>query len=271
VGTLIAAKAEGNPFFVEEVTRSLLEDGALRRENGRVVLARDPSDIAVPDSIQDVLVARLDRLADDSRRAIQVASVIGREFALRLLERITEAGERVRTQVEELRTLELIYEKAAHPELAYMFKHALTHDVAYESVLHDRRRGLHRTIGLAIEELYADRLAEFYETLAHHFGRAEEWERALHYHERAVTKAADGFANRAVIAHCRQALAIADRLAPPVPDDRRRVLEERLALACFYVGEFESSGDAYVRAAERSAVLEVRAVNLGLASLSLFW
>ena len=102
-----------------------------------------------PTRIQDVLIARLDRLADDARRAIQVASVIGREFALRLLERITEAGEHVRTQVEELRALELIYEKAAHPELAYMFKHALTHDVAYESVLaraparaapHDRAR-----------------------------------------------------------------------------------------------------------------------------------
>ena len=105
VSALIAAKAEGNPFFVEEVTRSLLEDGTLRRDNGRVVLAHEAGAIAVPDSIQDVLAARLDRLADDARQAIQVASVIGREFALRLLERITEAGEHVRTHVEELRTL----------------------------------------------------------------------------------------------------------------------------------------------------------------------
>src|SRR5262249_21914523 len=173
------------------------------------------------------------------------ASVIGREFALRLLERITETGERVRTHVEELRALELIYEKAAHPELAYMFKHALTHDVAYETVLQDRRRALHRTIGLAIEELYADRLAEFYETLAHHFGRAEDWERALDYHERAAAKAAGSFANRAVVVHCREALAIAERLGAGVPDDRRRALEEQLALACFYVNDFELSGEAY--------------------------
>jgi predicted ATPase len=194
---IIAAKAEGNPFFVEEVTRSLLEDGSLRRENGRVVLARDLAEVAVPDTIQDVLSARIDRLADDARCAIQVAAVIGREFALRLLERITEAGAGVRTHVEELRALELIYEKVAHPELAFMFKHALTHDVAYESVLDERRRQLHRTIGLAIEELYADRLAELYETLAHHFERAEEWARALEYHERAADKAAGNFANRA--------------------------------------------------------------------------
>ncbi len=271
VRALIAAKAEGNPFFVEELTRSLLEDGTLRRENGRVELTRDVADVAVPGTIQDVLAARLDRLADDARHAIQVASVIGREFALRLLERITEAGERVRTHVDELRALELIYEKATHPELAYMFKHALTHDVAYESVLRDRRRALHRTIGLAIEELYADRLAEFYETLAHHFDRAEEWDRALAYHERAAEKAAESFANRAVIAHARQALAIADRLGDAVPDDRRRALEERLGLATFYVNEFVASGEAFGRAADRSADPATRGMNLFASGFSHFW
>ena len=92
----------------------------------------------------------------------------------------------------------------------------------------ERRRELHRTIGLAIEELYADRLAEFYETLAHHFERAEEWERALDYHERAAAKAADSFANLAVIAHCRQALAIADRLGAAVPPPAAGALEEQL-------------------------------------------
>jgi DNA-binding NtrC family response regulator/tetratricopeptide (TPR) repeat protein len=271
VGSLIAAKAEGNPFFVEEVTRSLLEDGTLQRENGRVVLARDLEQISVPDSIHDVLIARLDRLADDARRAIQVASVIGREFALRLLERITETGERVRTHVEELRALELIYEKATHPELAYMFKHALTHDVAYESVLRDRRRALHGTVGEAIEELYADRLAEFYETLAYHFGRAEAWERALHYHELAADKAAESFANRAVVAHCQQALAIAERLGAAVSQERRQRLEERLALACFYLSDFADAGDAFARAAERSADLEARGIDLSMSGLSLFW
>src|SRR5262249_39333544 len=250
---IIAAKAEGNPFFVEEVTRSLLEDGSLRRENGRVVLARDLAEVAVPDTIHDVLSARIDRLADDARRAIQVAAVIGREFALRLLERITDAGTGVRTQVEELRALELIYEKVAHPELAFMFKHALTHDVAYESVLDDRRRQLHRTIALAIEELYADRLAELFETLAHHFERAGEWERALDYHERAADKAAGNFANRAVIDHCHRALAIAGRLGDRVPAERSRALEERLGAACFYVSEFSLSADSFERAARRSS------------------
>src|SRR5690606_25839252 len=246
---LVARKAEGNPFFVEEVTRSLLEDGSLRAEGSRVVLTRELADISIPDTVQDVLTARLDRLADEARRAIQVASVIGREFALRLLERISDAGARLQSQLEELRAVELIYEKALHPELAYMFKHALTHDVAYRSVAQERRRALHRTIGLAIEELYADRLEEYYETLAHHFSRAEEWDRALDYHDRAVAKAAERHATRAVVQHCREALAIADRLGDRVPPEVRERLEEALSLASFYLSDFAGSAAAAERAA----------------------
>jgi class 3 adenylate cyclase len=132
---LIAGKAEGNPFFIEELTRSLVEDGTLRIEDGRAELAQEASEISVPDTIQELLMARIDRLEEEPKRAIQIASVIGREFALRLLERLIEAGDRLTGVVHDLRSLELIYEKASHPELAFMFKHALTHDVAYESVL----------------------------------------------------------------------------------------------------------------------------------------
>jgi tetratricopeptide (TPR) repeat protein len=268
---MIATKAEGNPFFVEELTRSLIEEGALRREGGRVVLARDPADITVPDTIQDVLLARIDRLAEESRRAIQVASVIGREFALRLLAKIAEAGEHVRTQVEELRGLELIYEKSLHPELAYMFKHALTHDVAYESVFQERRTTLHRTIGLAIEELYADRLAEHYETLAYHFSRGEDWKKALLYHQRSAEKAAENYANRAVIDHCRRALRIADRLGDEVPPEARRSLNEHLGRACFCLSEFTASAEAYEEAVAHSGDSRTRARHLGEAALSRFW
>ncbi|HVN83547.1 MAG TPA: sigma 54-interacting transcriptional regulator [Candidatus Binatia bacterium] len=269
--TLIAQKAEGNPFFVEELTKSLLEEGALQRTNDTVILARDLADIAVPDTVQDVLIARIDRLAEESRRAIQVASVIGREFALRLLARISEVGDGIRTQVDELRGLELIYEKALHPELAYMFKHALTHDVAYESVLRDRRTALHRMIGSAIEELYADRLAEHYETLALHFSRGQDWERALHYHELSAEKAAETHANRAAADHCRQALAIADRLGNAVPDETRRRLNERLGRACFYLSEYAASGAAYEEAAARSADPDHHALHLAAAGFSHVW
>jgi DNA-binding NtrC family response regulator/tetratricopeptide (TPR) repeat protein len=271
VRALVADKAEGNPFFVEELTRWLLEDGSLRREDDALVLTRELPAAAVPGTIQDLLVARIDRLATESRQAIQVASVIGREFVLRLLARITDAGDSVRSHVEELRGLELIYEKAMHPELAYMFKHALTHDVAYQSVGADRRRGLHQAIGLAIEDLYADRLAEHYETLAHHFAQGGDWARALAYHERSADKAAEHHANRAVVEHCRQALAIATPLGDAVSADRLRGLYERMARANFYLSEFAASAAAYEDAAACSTDAETRAIHTAWAGFSHIW
>jgi tetratricopeptide (TPR) repeat protein len=268
---LIAGKAEGNPFFIEEVMKSLLEEGVLRLENGGVEVVRDVKDISVPDSIQDVLMARLDRLAEEPKRAIQVASVIGREFAVQLLERISESGDQVPTVVGELRALELITQMAAHPELAFMFKHALTHEVAYESILLKRRRALHRVVATAIEDLYGDRLAEHYEALAHHFSLGEDWERAFRYHECASRKALDAYANHSAAEHCRQALAIADRLGDGVSDDQRRQLDECLGQACYCVSSFGASGEAYVDAADHSDDPALRARNLGRASYSFLW
>ena len=272
--SLIARKAEGNPFFVEEVTKSLLEDGSLARHAGGEIVARDVTELIVPDTIQDVLLARIDRLPDEARRAIQVASVIGREFVLRLLARIVEGGNEVRGLVDELRTLELVYEKATHPELAYMFKHALTHDVAYESIVPERRRMLHCTIGEAIEELYADRLAEHYETLAYHFTESEEWTRAFDYHEHAAAKAASTHANRAVVAHCRAAAEIAARredVATPEMQRRLRYLAERHGLAALQTSEFADSGAAFERAATLATTPNGQAVALANAAVGYFW
>ncbi len=268
---LIAQKAEGNPFFVEEVTKSLHEEGALRVVDGRVELTRDLAQISVPDSIQDVLMARIDRLPEEPKRAIQVASVIGREFALRLLQRISEVGERVQGVVSELRSLELVYEMAADPELSFRFKHALTCDVAYESILHQRRRELHILIGTTIEDLYQDRLPEHYETLAHHFGKGEDWDRALLYHERAAEKATEAFANHSARKHCHDALAIVERLERAVSNERLRRLEEMLGTACLYLSEFVASGDAFIRAAAASEQPTDRGVNFGKASYWYLW
>jgi tetratricopeptide (TPR) repeat protein len=268
---LIANKAEGNPLFVEEVVRSLVEEEIVGIESGVPYLARDLGGINVPDRIQDVLMARLDRLPEGPKHAIQIASVIGREFALRLLERITEAGDQLGEIVGELRALELIYEKASHPELAYMFKHALTHDVAYESVLVQRRKTLHRIVGTAIEELYPDRIQEHYEALAHHFGKAEDWERALHYHELASEKSQAAYANRAAADHCRSAMTIADRLGESVSQQRRGALAQRLAASCWLLSEFQASAEAFQRAAACADSASERALLLGKAAFSALW
>jgi class 3 adenylate cyclase/tetratricopeptide (TPR) repeat protein len=205
---LIVGKAEGNPFFVEEVVKSLREIGALRREGDRYIVSRRPDDIVVPDKIQDIIMARIDRLAEAPKKTVQLASVIGREFTRRLLDRISEIRERTEDVLRELKATELIYEKSLFPELAYMFKHALTHEVAYNSLLVQRRKELHRIVGLAIEELYADRLVEHYEVLAHHFSKAEQRAKALEYLVKAGDKASAAFANREAVSLYEQALEL---------------------------------------------------------------
>ncbi len=246
IRTLIINKAEGNPFFIEEVAKSLVEIGALHRTPDGYRLGRPVSEIVIPNSIQDVIMARIDRLGDEPKRAIQIASVIGREFAVRLLQRASELGEGVNALVGELRALELIYEKAGVPELAYMFKHALTHDVAYESLLLQRRKQLHRTIGLAVEELYADRLAEYWETLAHHFYRGEDWPRAFEYLVKAGDKARATFTNSEAVCFYERALEAAAHV--DLDPNRRATVLEAKGQAHFAVSDFPRAIEAYRQA-----------------------
>jgi len=210
VRRLILGKAEGNPLFVEELARALVEDGTLRRENGGYGLTRPLSDLVIPGTIQGVIMARIDRLPEASKSALQIASVIGREFTARLVQRVAALERDAPKALGDLRAVELIYEKSVYPELAYMFKHALTHDVAYESLLRQRRRALHSRVGEVIEELYSDRLVEFYETLAWHYTRAEIWGKAADYHLRASGKARSQFSFEVAATHAGDAIAILD-------------------------------------------------------------
>ncbi|MDP9325078.1 MAG: AAA family ATPase, partial [Candidatus Dormibacteraeota bacterium] len=202
---LVAAKGEGNPFYVEEVTKSLLESGVLRRTDGASELAAVEG-LSVPATIQEVILARIDRLQPAAREALQLASVVGREFTKVLLERISSADIELNPVLSQLKGLDLIYEMTHQPDLAYMFKHALTHEVAYSTLLLQRRRELHALIGLAVEELFGDRLVEHYETLAHHFVEAEDWPRATGYLQKAGDKAAAAYANQDALDYYARAL-----------------------------------------------------------------
>ncbi len=182
---LIAERSDGNPFFIEELAKSIREMGAAGQgTNGSLAEA-------VPATLQQVIMARIDRLDEEGKHALQIASVIGREFAMRIFDRVRDWQGDSQSSLEKLRSLELIYEKTVHPELAYMFKHALTHDVAYGTLLRAQRRDIHRRVAALIEEIYAERLPEFYETLAYHYEQGEMPERAAHYAllsgERAVS------------------------------------------------------------------------------------
>jgi len=241
---LVAARAEGNPFYVEELVKSLEEAGAVRRVGGRLELTRPLDDAVVPGTVQDVIAARIDRLAEAPKRTLQLAAVIGREFTRRLVDRLADVRERSDALLRELTGLELILERRLFPELAYMFKHALTQDVAYGSLLVERRKQLHGLIGHAIEELYADRLPEHYEMLAHHFSRAEAWERALDYLLKAAEKAARAFGLRQAVDLHGQALEAAARLGGRVPASTLIAIHRARADHLLGVGDFGRSREA---------------------------
>ncbi len=209
---LLSAKADGNPFFVEELIKSLIETGALQEQNGRYQATEKLSGIHVPDTVQDVIMGRIDRLEAAPRTALQLASVIGREFPVRLLETISDSQEPLVQSIQKLKNLELIYERSIFPEHTCIFKHALTQDVAYQSLLIQRRKELHCLVAAAIEELYASRLPEFYGLLAYHYERGEEWERALDYLVQTAESSHRVASYREEAALLGQAMAIAARL-----------------------------------------------------------
>ena len=204
--TALMEKAEGVPLFIEEVTKTLLDLGVLQRENGAYRLVKSLSEVHVPDTIQGIIMARLDRLGEDGKRTVQLASVIGRQFLVRLLARIAGLSDRLEGLLRELQALEIIYEQGLLPEPAYIFKHAVIQDVAYNSLLIQRRKALHRAVGEAIEELYQDRLEEHYTELAHHFSQGEVWDKAFTYCRQAGEKAMARSAHREAVGSFEQAL-----------------------------------------------------------------
>jgi tetratricopeptide (TPR) repeat protein len=204
--TTLMAKAEGVPLFIEEVTKTLLDLGILRRENGTYHLVKSLSEVSVPETIQGIIMARLDRLGDEGKRTVQLASVIGRQFLVRLLARVAGLSERLEGLLRELQALEIIYEQGLVPEPAYIFKHAVIQDVAYNSLLVQRRKALHRAVGEAIEELYPDRLEEHYTELAHHFSQGEIWDKACFYWRHAGARVFARSALREAMACFEQAL-----------------------------------------------------------------
>ena len=195
VSQFILTKAEGNPLFLEELARAAVDRRAL-----------EPGS-PLPETIQDVLSARIDGLGDGLKRLLQDAAVLGREVSLRLLEATVEHPEGLEESLRELTQQEFLYERAGGPERMYVFKHALAQDVAYASLLERRRHAAHLRAGRALESLYANRIDEVVELLAHHFGRSAEAEKAVDYAILAAEKAQRRWANSEALAHFGSALS----------------------------------------------------------------
>jgi class 3 adenylate cyclase/tetratricopeptide (TPR) repeat protein len=244
----IVAKTGGNPFFVEEVVRELLDRGDIHRKGDQYICDKPIDNLEIPNTVHGVLSARMDRLNEDLKRTMQVASVIGRDFAFRLLKSIMELGDELRTHLTNLVGLEVLYEKSLYPELEYIFKHALTQEVAYESLLKQRRREVHGRIAQAIEELYADNLEPHCELLAHHWELSAEPGRSIEYLVRAGEKSNSTQAAATAVEFFTRAsnqMQKSDRA--PEPQLMLRILSGR-AGALHGIGSIEESFGDYQKA-----------------------
>jgi class 3 adenylate cyclase/tetratricopeptide (TPR) repeat protein len=238
----ILRRTEGNPFFIEEVIRSLISDGVLVRgaAAGEWRLTRAADSLQLPDTLQGLILARIDRLDEDAKQALKLASVIGRSFFDRVLAAISEPGAALAGQLAALEQAELVRDKQRDPEPEHIFKHALVQEAAYGSMLAESRRAVHRHVAQAFETLFADRLDEFTSLLAHHYTSAEDWDKAQAYLFKAGDQAGRMAADAEALEHFRQAEAAylkvyGDRLAP-LP---RAALARKVGAALYGTGQYE--------------------------------
>ena len=269
---LIYDRSDGNPFFVEEIIRTLIDNHILVRNTGgagwRMTAGIDPSTVIVPDNLQSLLMARIDRLDEAARQTLQVASVIGRRFMRRILAALAEPTLAIDWQLDTLQRTELIHQAALVPELEFMFRHSLTHEATYGTILLKSRRDFHRRVGEAIEQLFSTRLEEFYAVLAHHFHEARD-PRAFRYSILAGDAAFHLYALSEALHHYDRAVMLAQGDAGALPEDlihlylrrgRSLELQNGYAPALANYGELQDLATARDDARMELAALQARAI-----------
>ncbi|MEJ2222304.1 MAG: adenylate/guanylate cyclase domain-containing protein [Desulfobacterales bacterium] len=230
---LILDKAEGIPFFIEEFIRSLKELEIIEKRGNRYCLAKDIQDLKLPSTIQDVIMARVDSLPGGAKEVLQTGATIEREFSYELIKQVTGLSEKeLMSNLSALKDSELLYERGIYPQTLYIFKHALTREVVYESILSKRKKRLHEEIGNAIEKLYKDNIHEFYGVLSEHFILSENYENGAKYcrlAEKMAEKAAS-FTN--AIEYTRKRILCLEKL-PPKKDVPQRIIDARSSLGLY--------------------------------------
>jgi ABC-type oligopeptide transport system substrate-binding subunit len=231
---LILERSEGNPFYLEEIIRSLIEQGVIVHEGSAWRATEEIANVEIPETLQGVLLARIDRLQEDVRRTLQLASVIGKSFLYRLLESIASAERQLDQHLSQLQRADLVREKTRRPELEYIFRHSLTQQAAYNSLLIERRREFHRKVGEALEGLFTDRPEEFYGLLAHHFDAAGEQDKAVDYLIKAGDKSRLEDAHEEAIQYYRRAIELLSERG-----DIQRAIKTWLKLGLIHQINFE--------------------------------
>ena len=226
---VIVEKTEGNPFFMEETVQVLIDEGALTR-NGVVKLTKPVAELKIPPTVQAILAARIDRLPANSKDLLQNLAVIGREFTVSLIRAVVgKPDDELNRILSELQLAEFIYEQPAIGDSEYTFKHALTQEVSYNSVLLERRRQLHERIGAALEQLYANSIEDHLEALAHHYGRSGNVTKALEFYDRAGRQALQRSAYGEAMRSFTSALELLQRMPQsPARDQREFALQTNL-------------------------------------------
>jgi class 3 adenylate cyclase/tetratricopeptide (TPR) repeat protein len=226
---LILEKTDGVPFFIEEFIKSLKNLRFIERKNNKYHLAKEIQDLTIPTTIQDVIMARVDSLPEEAKELLQSGSVIEREFSHELIKRVVELPEHeLLSHLSVLKDSELLYERGIYPESTYIFKHALTREVVYDSILIKGKKRLHEEIGRATEEIYTERLEEFYEMLAYHYSQSENPEKAYKYLKLSGNKATRNYSNWDAFRFYREAINVLTKL--PETDENKREQIELLLL-----------------------------------------
>ena len=238
----IVERAGGNPFFIEEVVRSLIDEGAVVKRDGGFEVTEKIEKVVIPPTINDVLMARIDRLEERTRELIKIASVIGRSFFDRILKDVTDAVDDVDHRLEYLKDVQLIRDRIRMQELEYLFKHALAQEAAYESTLLQQRKALHLKVAQSIEKIFRERLHEFYGMLAFHYGKGEDLEKAEEYMTKAGEEALRSSASSEALNYFRQALKLyLDRYGDETDVEKLTAFKKNLAIAHFNRGKFADS------------------------------
>jgi class 3 adenylate cyclase len=265
----------GNPLFLEESIRTLVETNVLEGERGAYRLVGALPRLLIAPTVQAILAARIDRLHGPSKRLLHAASVVGKDVPYAILAPIAGLEEdELHRRLAELREAEFLYEMSLFPDVAYTFKHALTHDVAYGSLLAEERKKLHRRIVDVIEHLYPDRLNEHVEQLAHHAVRGEVWDKAVLYLQQAADKAAGRSAHRIAVRYVEEALVALTHVSP-TSETTARAIDFRFAIRnwLFALGE-HARIRAHLEDAQRLAEASKDVVRLAWASVYMsnyFW
>jgi class 3 adenylate cyclase/tetratricopeptide (TPR) repeat protein len=220
----ILEKTEGIPFFIEEFMKSLTDLRIIERKDNTYRIAKDIETVTIPATIQDVIMARVDSLPERAKGVLQTGSVVGREFSHDLINRVMALPEQeLLSHLSALKDSEVLYERGIYPQSTYIFKHALTQEVAYNSLLLKRRKQIHKEIGKAIEALYPDRLEEHCELLAYHYARSASADNAVEYLDMANQKAAKLSAMEEAKAYFYEAMELLDALPEIEENQQRRI------------------------------------------------